>query len=70
MSLQNKQPESKQLLAKYWATGKKFHAKTSSLAAIVARTRATVCIFRNESQQSRPKRPTLPANPNNRVIVR
>ena len=30
MSLQNKQPESKQLLAKYWATGKKFHAKTSS----------------------------------------
>ena len=28
MSLQNKQPESKQLLAKYWATGKKFHAKT------------------------------------------
>lgn len=30
MSLQNKQPESKQLLAKYWATGKKFHAKTLS----------------------------------------
>ena len=30
MSLQNKQPESKQLLAKYWATGKTFHAKTSS----------------------------------------
>ena len=30
MPLQNKQPESKQLLAKYWATGKKFHAKTSS----------------------------------------
>ena len=30
MSLQDKQPESKQLLAKYWATGKKFHAKTSS----------------------------------------
>ena len=30
MSLQNNQPESKQLLAKYWATGKKFHAKTSS----------------------------------------
>ena len=30
MSLQNKQPESKQLLAKYWATGKKFHANTSS----------------------------------------
>ena len=30
MSLENKQPESKQLLAKYWATGKKFHAKTSS----------------------------------------
>ena len=30
MSFQNKQPESKQLLAKYWATGKKFHAKTSS----------------------------------------
>ena len=30
MSLQNEQPESKQLLAKYWATGKKFHAKTSS----------------------------------------
>ena len=30
MSLQNKQPESKQLLAKYWAAGKKFHAKTSS----------------------------------------
>lgn len=30
MSLQNKQPESKLLLAKYWATGKKFHAKTSS----------------------------------------
>ena len=30
MSLQNKQPESKQLLAKYWATGKKFHDKTSS----------------------------------------
>ncbi|MDC3208152.1 acetylglutamate kinase [Pelagibacteraceae bacterium] len=30
MSLQNKQSESKQLLAKYWATGKKFHAKTSS----------------------------------------
>ena len=30
MSLQNKQPESIQLLAKYWATGKKFHAKTSS----------------------------------------
>ena len=30
MSLQNKQPESKKLLAKYWATGKKFHAKTSS----------------------------------------
>ena len=30
MSLQNKQPESKQLLARYWATGKKFHAKTSS----------------------------------------
>ena len=30
MSLQNKQPESRQLLAKYWATGKKFHAKTSS----------------------------------------
>mgnify|MGYP003310758895 FL=1 len=30
MSLQNKQPESKQLLVKYWATGKKFHAKTSS----------------------------------------
>ena len=29
MSLQNEQPESKQLLAKYWATGKKFHAKTS-----------------------------------------
>ena len=30
MSLQNKQPESKQLLAKYWATGKRFHAKTLS----------------------------------------
>ena len=30
MSLQNKQPESKQLLVKYWATGKKFHANTSS----------------------------------------
>ena len=30
MSLQNKQSESKQLLAKYWATGKKFHAKTLS----------------------------------------
>ena len=30
MSLQNKQPESKQLLAKYWATDKKFHDKTSS----------------------------------------
>ena len=30
MSLQNNQPESKQLLAKYWATGKKFHAKTLS----------------------------------------
>ena len=30
MSLQNEQPESKQLLAKYWATGKKFHAKTLS----------------------------------------
>ena len=30
MSLQNKQPESKQLLAKYWATGKKFHVKTLS----------------------------------------
>jgi acetylglutamate kinase len=30
MSLQNKQPESKQLLAKYWVTGKKFHAKTLS----------------------------------------
>ena len=30
MSLQNKQPESKQLLEKYWATGKKFHAKTLS----------------------------------------
>ena len=30
MSLQNKQPESKQLLAKYWASGKKFHANTSS----------------------------------------
>ena len=30
MSLQNKQPESRQLLAKYWATGRKFHAKTLS----------------------------------------
>lgn len=30
MSLQKIQSESKQLLAKYWATGKKFHAKTSS----------------------------------------
>ena len=30
MSLQDKQPESKQLLEKYWATGKKFHAKTLS----------------------------------------
>ena len=30
MSLQNKQPESKQLLSKYWATCKKFHAKTLS----------------------------------------
>ena len=30
MSLQNKQPESKELLEKYWISGKKFHTKTFS----------------------------------------